>query len=195
MADIKESSTTVNNDNDDNDYIHKALKYISYERYKVLAVLLSVGLIFIVGCQQTAIDPVSGKAVTKDELITSVENKLVENKTKAKQTSEIAKKKIADLTAKFNSDILAITSETDITVEELNNSNTAILAKAEDAIKQIEEKENRIQVGLKFLTDNFSSIPYVGMALGGAGLLLAGGANADKKRANDRLAQLKAKNS
>ena len=173
------------------DYFHNFLKFISYERYKVISILLIVFMIFSVSCQQTAIAPTTNKAGNRDSIVTNVDNKISSLNDDLKYLDTDFNTKLEELSNKYKSELAKLTASTSEQKDKIIATQKQLVAQAELSIKEIERKESIIETGLKFVQDTFPQLPYLSTVVGLGGVIFAGGAVADKKRANDRLAELK----
>lgn len=83
------------------DVIHKVLKFIDHERYKIICIVSAIIVVFcMVGCEIQAVSPISGQEVTRQEFTVEVNNK-----TAALEQDRL---KIEGLQAQYNLEIEAL---------------------------------------------------------------------------------------
>lgn len=156
-----------------NDYVHAAFKWVSNNRYSVLATVVAGASVFLASCSFKAKDPLSGAEVTKDELRANIESEASKNLSKYKLLE-------ADYAAKL---------------AELQANDAKLIAQYEAAVASIERQEQTWESVLSWVQSipAVGANPYLGGALGLAGAVFGLGVGLDNKRKDKVIKDLKPK--
>lgn len=144
------------------DYLHTALKWLSYNRYTAVSTLVAGSFIGVSGCQITAKDPVSGESLNKQSLATMVERRAAESRAT-----------YATLEAEFKAK-----------VEAMNTSDALVAAKYQAAIDSITQKEQFWKSAVEWAGSipAVSGNPLLAGAISMGGALFGLGTLADNRR-------------
>lgn len=154
------------------DYLHEALKWVSYNRYTVAAAGVAGLFLSLASCQFTAKDPLTGERVTKEVLQANLE---------AKGKSAIAgyDKMLADYKAA-------------LAVAQANDS--VLFAQYQASMDSIDKQKEFWQGALQWVSQipAVSGNPLLGGALGLGGALFGVGTMADNRRKDRKIKTTKA---
>lgn len=151
------------------DWIHSALKWMSYNRWTVIAFVMGVSLFAGVSCSSTAPSPITGKPVTASQL--GVEKE---------QWVEAAKLRAEKLETDYKTGMSALESE------------ARSLDVAFDASFAEIEKQDGLKLAILEMVGKFTAtMPGASEALGIASLLFTGGVIVDNRRKDKRLKDFK----
>lgn len=149
------------------DYLHEALKWVSYNRYTVASLAVAGLFLSLASCQFTAKDPLSGQQATKEVLQATLE---------AKAKSSIAgyDKMLGDYKA-----ALAVAQEND----------SVLFAQYQASMDSIDQQKQFWQGALEWVSQipAVSGNPLLGGALGLGGALFGVGTMADNRRKDRKI--------
>lgn len=149
------------------DFLHTALKWVSYNRYTVASLAVAGLFLSLASCQFTAKDPLTGKQATKEVLQASLE-------AKGKQSVAEYDRMLADYKA-----ALATAQYTD----------SVLFAQYQASMDQIDQQKQFWQGALQWVSQipAVSGNPLLGGALALGGGLFGVGTMADNRRKDRKL--------
>ena len=144
------------------DYVHASMKWLSNNRYTVLATLVAGASVFLASCSFKAKDPLTGTQATKEELVANVD-----------AVAKTSVSKYKKLEATFQAELAS-----------LQEADARTIAQYEAAIADVERQQETWTSVISWVGQipAVSGNPLLGGALGLAGSVFGLGAVADNRR-------------
>lgn len=155
------------------DYIHSAIKWISYNRYTFLSTGIAAAMLSLASCTFTAKDPKTGKEMTKEELVRNLDIESKEGLSRYKK-----------LEADFQAEIAKLEAD-----------DARIIAQYEAAIASVDRQQQvwADVMNWVYTIPVVNTNPMLGGAVGLAGAVFGLGVGIDNRRKDKVIKQAKSK--